>query len=126
MSRIRDRDTKPEMLLRRALWSRGHRYRVRFPVPGRPDISFIHARVAVFVDGCFWHGCPIHASYPKSNAPFWKTKLKRNKERDAEVTQALMEAGWTVLRFWEHQVDTDLGWVVATVEQALGRGGDTA
>ena len=119
MSRVRDRDTKPELMLRRALWARGHRYRLNHPLPGRPDLTFVGARVTVFVDGCFWHGCPIHATYPKTNSLFWEKKLARNKARDIEVTGELLVEGWTVLRFWEHQVETDLEWVVGTLEEVL-------
>lgn len=71
MSRVRDRDTKPELALRRRLWSIGLRYRLQYRLPGRPDLTFVGARVVVFVDGCFWHGCPIHATRPATNTEFW-------------------------------------------------------
>jgi DNA mismatch endonuclease (patch repair protein) len=103
----RSRDTKPELNLRRLLHAAGCRYRVDFPpVPGlrrRADVVFTKRRVAVFVDGCFWHGCPEHATLPTANADYWLPKLARNIERDRETNRLLADAGWRVLRFWEHQ-----------------------
>lgn len=103
------RDTKPEMLVRQELHRRGVRYRVgsRIELPGRravkPDLVWKGRRLAVFVDGCFWHVCPTHHKPPRTNLEYWTPKLARNVERDAEQTAALMLLGWTVLRFWEHQ-----------------------
>lgn len=119
MSRVGDRDTKPELMLRKALWHRGHRYRLHTALPGKPDLVFKGARIAVFVDGCFWHGCPAHGSVPKTNRSFWAPKLERNCERDREVTDALTERGWTVLRFWEHQIAERLERVVSIIESEL-------
>lgn len=107
MRRARRADTGPEIALRRALWAAGLRYRTDYaPLPHvrtRADIAFLRARVLVYVDGCFWHGCPQHATWPKNNAQFWLEKIRRNKERDATVTARLLEAGWTVIRVWEHE-----------------------
>ncbi|MFF4157127.1 very short patch repair endonuclease [Streptomyces sp. NPDC001678] len=107
MSRQASRDTTPELAVRRLLFHEGHRYRLHRPVPGMPrrsiDIAFPGARIAVFLDGCFWHGCPQHATSPKANADWWRQKLDRNMARDKETTEQLIEAGWTVLRFWEHE-----------------------
>lgn len=89
-------------------------------LPGTPDICFVTARIAVFVDGCFWHGCPIHAVRPKENAEYWRKKLDANIDRDARVTTELEAMGWTVLRFWEHQINDDLGMVVDDIVAALG------
>lgn len=101
------RDTAPELALRRALWRRGLRYRVdRKVIPGfrrRADIAFIGPRVAVFVDGCFWHRCPIHGSAPKSNREWWEEKLSRNVARDRDTDARLEENGWYVVRIWEHE-----------------------
>lgn len=106
----RRRDTGPELAVRRSLHARGLRYRVDVAVePGirsRPDIAFTRRRVAVYIDGCFWHGCPAHRSQPKANAAYWTPKLQQNVERDRRVTDALTMAGWTVLRFWEHEDPT--------------------
>lgn len=107
MSRQRTRDTEPEMRLRQALFAAGLRFRVDAPVPGMPrrraDVLLTRARIAVFVDGCFWHGCPIHATQPTTNAAWWRAKLARNIERDQETDGHLASIGWLVLRFWEHE-----------------------
>ena len=108
MSRQARRDTAPELALRRELHRRGLRYRVDHPLPGMPrrraDLLFPRAKVAVFVDGCFWHSCPIHGTKPANNEAWWAKKLQRHVERDRETDAALETAGWTVLRFWEHMV----------------------
>jgi DNA mismatch endonuclease (patch repair protein) len=102
----RSRDTKPEVRLRSALFAMGLRYRVAYrPLPGlrrTADVAFTRARVAVFVDGCYWHGCPEHHRPARKNAEFWLEKIAANKKRDAETTRALIEAGWRVIRIWEH------------------------
>lgn len=119
MARIRQQDTGPEVALRQDLWSRGLRYRVNLAVVGvRADIVFRSARVAVFVDGCFWHGCPDHYSKPRVNSAFWESKLMSNVERDIRQTAKLESAGWRVLRFWEHQVRNNLMEVTADVSRA--------
>ncbi|HKH64800.1 MAG TPA: very short patch repair endonuclease [Solirubrobacterales bacterium] len=107
MSKIGRRDTLPELAIRSELHRRGLRFRVdRPPVPGirsRADIVFGPARVAVYVDGCFWHSCPEHGTRPKANAEWWEQKLRRNRQRDAETNRALQAAGWEVVRVWEHE-----------------------
>ena len=115
MSRIRGRDTKSELLLRRAIWRQGFRYRLHAKLHGKPDMVFLGRKVVVFVDGCFWHGCPEHGAKPKTNAFFWAEKLARNRERDEEVTAILELQGWTVIRVWEHEVRADLGAVTERV-----------
>ena len=109
------------MPLRQALWAMGVRYRLDRGVLGQPDIVFKAARVVVFVDGCFWHRCPTHGVMPKNNSEFWKTKIRRNVERDDFVTARLADEGWTVLRFWEHDVEGRLPWVTKVIRVALGR-----
>lgn len=110
MSRQRSRDTDPERALRSSLHRRGLRYRLhRRPVPGlrrQADIVFGPARVAVFVDGCFWHCCPDHATSPKANGAWWATKLAANVARDRDTDERLNAAGWTVVRVWEHEDPT--------------------
>jgi DNA mismatch endonuclease (patch repair protein) len=115
MSRIRGKNTKPELMLRRALWGQGLRYRLHRPLPGRPDIVFSQAKLAVFVDGCFWHGCPIHRVRPKANRAFWNNKLRRNRRRDREVQRQLQSAGWEVVRFWEHEIEREMARVIETI-----------
>ncbi|MER5662664.1 very short patch repair endonuclease [Streptomyces mirabilis] len=112
MSRQGSRDTAPEIAVRRLLHRAGLRYRVNVPAPGMPrrtiDIVFGKAKVAIFLDGCFWHGCPVHATHPKANAEWWRAKLDKNMARDRETTELLRSAGWTVLRFWEHESAEDV------------------
>jgi DNA mismatch endonuclease (patch repair protein) len=106
MSRQKSRNTQVELALRRALHAAGLRYRVhRRPVKGvrrEADIVFTAVKVAVFVDGCFWHGCPEHATWPKSNAKFWRAKIEGNRRRDVDTDARLADAGWLAVRIWEH------------------------
>lgn len=101
------RDTKPELALRRAVHALGLRYRVAArPLPGvrrTADLVFSRAKVAVFVDGCFWHGCPEHHTVAATNAAFWAEKIRRTRERDVEINRLLSEAGWLSVRVWEHE-----------------------
>ncbi len=110
MARTGRRDTKPEVELRRLLHARGLRFRVDRPVLGdrrrRPDIVFGPAKVVVFVDGCFWHGCPQHATWPASNADFWREKIETNRLRDRDTDARLEGEGWAVVRVWEHEPPT--------------------
>jgi len=115
MARVRSRDTDLEMMLRRRLWHSGLRYRLRPKLPGTPDLVFIRSKVAIFVDGCFWHGCPRHHTFPVRNATFWQRKLERNLARDRRVDEELSELGWAVIRVWEHEVNEDIGMVVSRV-----------
>lgn len=102
----RSRDTKPELAVRRLLHARGLRYRVNMrPLPSlrrTADIVFPRKQVAIFIDGCYWHGCPEHYVSSKSNRDYWAPKIAANAERDAETTRLLLDAGWTVLRYWSH------------------------
>lgn len=111
--------TWPELTLRKALWQAGLRYRVHSKLPGTPDLAFPRSKVAVFVDGCFWHCCPLHGRKPKSNEQFWRIKLARNMARDREVDSQLAEAGWLPLRLWEHEVRETLGACVERVTEAV-------
>ncbi len=127
MSRQVSKDTAAELAVRRLLHAAGLRYRVEYPVPGmarrRIDVAFTRAKVAVLIDGCFWHGCPEHATQPKSNAEWWRNKLDRNMARDKETTDHLTAAGWMVLRFWEHEAPEEVAVrVAATVERRLAEG----
>lgn len=119
MSSARRKDTKPELNLRRQLHARGLRYRVAYPVPGKPrrtmDVAFTRAKVAVLVDGCFWHGCPEHATLPRANSEWWARKLQINAERDLDTNAVLARQGWTVLRFWEHEDPTAMAGMIESV-----------
>lgn len=110
MKRVRARDTKAEMAVRRILFSRGLRYFVdRRPsqeLRTRADIVFPRPRLAVFIDGCFWHRCNDHGTVPKTNSDWWLEKLNTNVRRDRDADASLTEAGWTVQRFWEHEDPT--------------------
>ncbi|MGZ5011026.1 MAG: very short patch repair endonuclease [Methylobacter sp.] len=119
MSNVRNKNTGLEMKLRRALWKTGLRYRVNSKQPGKPDIVFPKRKLAVFVDGCFWHGCPIHGTKPETNAEFWQTKIKVNRERDLRVTSQLTDLGWTVIRVWEHEIKECLAVVIQNITEAL-------
>lgn len=122
MSRIRGKDTKPELRLRRALRSIGVRgYRLHWKkVPGRPDLAFPGKRVAVFVHGCYWHRCPFcKLQLPKSNTAFWKDKFQKNSARDAKNKAALLAAGWRTLTFWECELKRAVGSAALQVLEAL-------
>jgi DNA mismatch endonuclease, patch repair protein len=120
MARIRSKDTRPELALRRALWARGLRgWRCHVKdVPGRPDLAFTRARVAVFVDGCFWHGHPDFFTPGKSGA-YWDSKIERTKERDRLANETLQSQGWSVLRFWDFEVEAQLADCVERVEHEV-------
>lgn len=125
MQANRRRDTSPELALRRVLHREGLRYRCDFRIdlPGavraRPDVVFTRLKVAVFVDGCFWHGCPVHGGRPSTNAEYWSAKLARNLDRDRLQTSALQDAGWTVIRIWEHEnIDNGRDRVVSALQRA--------
>ncbi|MFB8755105.1 very short patch repair endonuclease [Streptomyces sp. NPDC059852] len=122
MQAIRSRDTKPEKLLRQLVHAKGLRYRVAArPLPDlrrTADMVFGPAKVAVFVDGCYWHGCPDHYVPPKTNSGYWSEKVLRNVERDRDTDQRLRDAGWLVLRFWEHDSAEDCALAVAAAVAA--------
>lgn len=121
----RGRDTGPELAVRRALHARGLRYRVSFrPLPKlrrTADLVFTRAKVAVFVDGCFWHGCPEHHTVAKANADFWARKVRENRDRDDETNLRLVAAGWTVVRVWEHQPTEEVAEQIAAVVTGTNR-----
>ena len=113
----RSRDTKPELLVRSLVHGRGLRYRVaQRPLPGlrrTADLVFRPTRVAVFVDGCYWHGCPQHYKEPKTNTDYWRAKIAGNGQRDRQTDELLFEAGWLVLRFWEHEDPNEIAGAIA-------------
>ena len=123
MRRVRAKDTKPEISLRQALWKKGIRYRKNVrTLPGTPDIVLAGRKIAIFVDGDFWHARG-HRENPgeevASNQSFWRAKLARNVERDRDVNEALTEMGWLVLRFWASDVEKDLAGVLAEIDEYL-------
>lgn len=127
MQAIRSRDTKPETLLRRLVHAQGLRYRVSArPLPDlrrTADLVFRPVKVAVFVDGCYWHGCPEHYVAPRTNSGYWSDKVAGNVRRDRDTDQRLKEAGWLVLRFWEHESPDECAAVVRGVVLERRKGG---
>lgn len=122
MSRIRSRDTKAEVQLRKALWAKGYRYRKNVKsLPGSPDVAIKKYKVAVFIDGEFWHGYNWEEkrSTIKRNRAYWIPKIERNMERDRENTQKLQEAGWLVLRFWEQRLKKEFPTCLALITEAI-------
>jgi DNA mismatch endonuclease, patch repair protein len=122
MSRIRSRDTKPEIRLRRLLWACGLRgYRLHKKLPGKPDIVYSRVRLAIFIDGCFWHGCTEcgDGRTPSSNTSYWSAKRKMNQERDVRRTRELEQMGWRVVRLWEHQVTKEAESCVVLIERLV-------
>lgn len=105
MSRIRGKNTSPEIKIRKMLFAAGIKgYRVHYHLPGKPDIVFIRRKIAIFIDGCFWHKCPECFTEPATRKDFWMEKINSNVERDKKVTNKLQDSGWRVIRFWEHEV----------------------
>jgi DNA mismatch endonuclease, patch repair protein len=112
MSAIHSKNTKPEILLRKALWAKGLRFRIQYGKE-KIDVAFPSKKIAVFVDGCFWHGCPIHSHLPKTNKKYWVPKLKKNVERDSSKNERLRNQGWVIMRFWEHELEN--------IEEVIGQ-----
>lgn len=112
MSLVRTSGTSAEMQLRRGLWAAGLRYRLNGELPGSPDLFFPGSRLAVFIDGCFWHGCSIHYRAPRTNPDFWAAKLEANRARDRRADRVLRMMSWVPARIWEHELRQDLDGVV--------------
>lgn len=120
LSQQAQRDTGPELAIRQRLFRFGYRYRVHYRLPGLrryADIAFPGRNVAVFVDGCFWHGCALHSSVPSKNRDWWLAKIAANVDRDADTERKLIESGWRVVRVWEHE-DADAA--VARIREVVG------
>ena len=119
MAKVRQKGTGAEVALRQEMYRIGLRYRVDYEVLRKPrrvaDVAFAGRKIAVFVDGCFWHGCPEHATWPKQNAEFWREKIEANRRRDADTNDRLRSLGWTVLRFWSHESPAEAAKAVARV-----------
>ncbi|MFP3558204.1 DNA mismatch endonuclease Vsr [Paraburkholderia sp. SIMBA_049] len=119
MSSVKNKNTDIEVAFRKALWSAGLRFRLHVKLPGKPDIAFVRDKVAIFVDGCYWHGCPEHGQVPQTNEQFWRDKISKNIARDNDVTSILTAAGWYVLRFWQHEIKRDPVTCVQRVQASL-------
>lgn len=120
MSKIKNKNTKPELLLRKSLWHNGLKgYRINYNLKGKPDIVYPRKKVAIFVDGCFWHGCPKCYRRPKSNTDYWDKKIQKNIERDKSINIFLTNNNWLILRFWEHEIKNNLLDCILKVEEVL-------
>jgi len=119
MAAVRSKHTGPERALRSALWHTGLRYRIHSSLPGKPDLLFPGSHLAIFVDGCFWHSCPLHATTPQTNRGFWEEKLARNRSRDRIVDERLQALGYRVVRIWQHDIEKGLGQCVQRIRQAV-------
>src|SRR5437870_828251 len=115
MRRVRSSNTALELSVRRALHRQGLRFRLKYPLPGHPDLVFVRARLAVFLDSCFWHGCPRHVRMAHSNKKYWTRKIKGNRDRDGRVRAAYKRSGWSVLRLWEHELKNDFEGAIWTI-----------
>lgn len=125
MKVTRQRDTPGEVALRSALHRLGYRFRVDIsPLPGtrrRADIVFRRQHVAIYIDGCFWHGCPVHGTWPKTNAVWWRSKIEANQRRDRSTDEQLAALGWTVIRVWEHEsTASSVGLVIGALRAYAG------
>lgn len=120
MSQIKSKNTKIELSLRKQLRLAGfNNYRITTKIPGKPDVYFPKYKLAIFVDGCFWHRCPKCYKSPKSNKEYWSRKIKRNEQRDKEIARALKKQGVSILRFWEHQLHDNLNRVVSKISREI-------
>ena len=122
MSANKAKNTKPEITLRKALWSEGHKgYRLNWKkVPGRPDIAYPGKKIAIFVNGCYWHRCPkCNLSLPKTNTRFWKEKFDKNVKRDKKKNDELLSLDWIVLVFWECDIKSDISNSIQKVKKVL-------
>ncbi|MDG6250408.1 very short patch repair endonuclease [Methanocalculus sp.] len=122
MSRNRGKNTSPEILFRKKLCARGFRgYRIHTSLPGKPDIVFIRQKLAIFIDGCFWHKCPLHFKEPETRKDFWMNKINSNVERDKMVNGELEKIGYTVIRIWEHEIKQDSDKALERVASCLNK-----
>ena len=123
MSKIRGKNTKIEIVFRKKLWAQGYRYRLHGKMPGKPDIIINKFKVAIFIDGCFWHACPrCKKKLPSTNKKYWKKKIDGNVKRAIDVNAELDELGWCVIRIWEHQIQKDLDGTLRSVIKQIQQG----
>jgi DNA mismatch endonuclease (patch repair protein) len=120
MSKIHGENTSPEIKIRKMLFAQGIRgYRIHFNIPGKPDLVFTKKKIAVFIDGCFWHKCPVCFQEPETRKEFWMKKISSNVERDEKVNLQLQKEGWRVIRIWEHEIRKDPEKVVQRIDNLL-------
>lgn len=122
MSRIRAKNTGPEVKLRKMLSAEGIRgYRIHYKLPGKPDIVFTKKKIVIFIDGCFWHKCPVCFKVPETRKDFWMKKIQSNIDRDKKVNEQLKDGGWTILRFWEHDIRKKPDAIVQKIAEMTGK-----
>jgi len=119
MQSIRSTGTGIENAVSKALWRRGFRFRRNATLPGKPDISIKRRKIVIFVDSCFWHGCPIHGKIPKTNSEYWDEKIERNKKRNEYINNYYSSIGWKVVRIWEHSINADLEATIDEIAKIL-------
>lgn len=120
MSQIKSKDTKPELCLRKILLlSKIKNFRTNYVLPGKPDLVFAKNKLAIFIDGCFWHKCPKCFVKPATRSKFWEEKIKKNVSRDKEINKTIRGLGWKILRFWEHEINMNPGKVVKKIAKKL-------
>ena len=122
MSKVRRSSTGPELAIRQELFRRGHRYRIDYRLPGlrtRADLAFPRERLAIYVDGCFWHRCPIHSTSPLTNALWWEAKLHDNEQRDRKIVDGAASAGWVVRRYWSHEDPIAVASAICSLRETL-------
>ncbi len=120
MSKIRSRDTKIEIVFRKALWNKGFRYsKNSAKYFGKPDLVLKKYKTVIFIDSCFWHNCPRHGYLPKSNLKYWKKKIEQNKQRDKTVNRYYKKIGWTATRIWEHEIKNDLNRAIKKLTKSM-------
>ena len=120
MQSVRSKDSKIEIAFRKVLWQAGYRYRKNVnDYFGKPDIVLKKYRTVIFIDSCFWHGCPKHLRVPKSNVDYWSNKIKKNKQRDEAINREYKNSGWQVVRIWEHDIKTSLEETMRKLAQIL-------
>jgi len=122
MSKVKSKNTSIEVKFRKELWRRGLRYHIHSKLPGTPDIVFPKIKTAIFIDGCFWHSCPIcKPTMPSSNAEYWKNKINKNIERSSNADRKLSKMGWQVIHVWEHQIKRDFKGSIDSVIKAISQ-----
>lgn len=120
MQAVKSKDSKMEVKFRSSLWRRGFRFFKNVKsLPGKPDVVFPKKKIAIFLDSCFWHGCPLHLKLPVSNADYWRNKIEKNRNRDKEINTIYKEMNWKILRIWEHDLKTDFESCLVKVTQNL-------
>jgi DNA mismatch endonuclease (patch repair protein) len=124
MQSVKSDNTKLENKVRKALWAKNIRYRKNVKdLVGHPDISIKSKKIAIFIDSCFWHGCPEHCRMPHSNENYWNQKIQRNKIRDENVNKYYQEQGWTCVRVWEHELQTDFDLTITKIAKIINNNG---